>query len=276
MAVETSKSLSIKARLFSDRLEGLEKFVGGADVDRVSATLCLGDLTRKFQECEDLIEAFSVENGKVMEVETWPDISKRYYKIASNIAKLNALDGRNNASLVGQGGVMGSSTFVEHQRLLKLPVVELPRFSGGHEEWLSYKNTFLTMINSRSDMDKLVKFMYSRNTLQGEALNKISIYTISAENYDKAWKTLVNSYERWCILISKHLDAILDILPLKTATSKNLSIMVDKVKQHLNSLEFLGGMEPPRMVVRLLERALPSPIRERWEDSLAVDELPNL
>ena len=67
-------------------------------------------------------------------------------------------------------------------------------------------------------MDDVVKFMHLKNSLTGEALNKVNIFDIRGENFAKRWKTLVDTYERKRILVTKHLSAILDVIPARTAS----------------------------------------------------------
>ena len=92
----------------------------------------------------------------------------------------------------------------------------------------------------------------------------------------KAWQTLVVNYERKRILVSKHVDAILGILPVKSANSKELSKLIDDVKQHLSMLESLGVKVECRIVIRLIEGALPVCLPEKWEERIGLDELPTL
>ena len=171
---------------------------------------------------------------------------------------------------------MANSTFLEKQKLLRLPIVELPKFDGNHNNWLSYKNAFTSMVDARTDIDDTVKFLYLRNSLLGDALRKIAIYDVRPENYANAWRTLKTNYERKRILVSKHIDAILGISPAKSATAKELSHLVDEVRQHLSMLESLKVKIDCRIVVRLVEKALPATVRVKWEESLDLDELPDL
>lgn len=74
------------------------------------------------------------------------------------------------------------------------------------------------MIDARTDIDNLVKFLYLKDALQGDALNKLAIYDTSAENYRNAWNLLLESYDKKRALVTNHLDAILDVTPITKAT----------------------------------------------------------
>ena len=78
------------------------------------------------------------------------------------------------------------------------------------------------------------------------------------------------------VLVSNHIDAILDIVPLTKATSSELLKLIDDVREHLNILESLEVGPDTRTVIRVLERALPIKIRKKWEESVGLDTLPDL
>jgi len=141
---------------------------------------------------------------------------------------------------------------------------------------LSFKNTFLAIVDARTDIDDLVKLLYLKDALRGDALNKISIYDTSAENYRNAWRLLFESYDKKRILVIKHLDAVLDIKPVIKATSIELSRLVGGVRQYLSMLETLRVQLDQNVIILILERALPSDVRQKWEETLSLDKLPEL
>ena len=58
-------------------------------------------------------------------------------------------------------------------RRVKLPVVQLPKFDGDLKNWLSFKNTFSTMVDARDDIDDLWKFLPLKDSLLSTAGDKI-------------------------------------------------------------------------------------------------------
>ena len=107
-------------------------------------------------------------------------------------------------------------------------------------------------------------------------MNKVLRYDASLENYKNAWSLLVESYEKKRILVTNHYDAIVDIAPIIKVTSDELSRIIDDVHQHLNMLKSLEVVPDDILIVRLLERALPPDIRQKWEESVSFDTLPTL
>lgn len=85
---------------------------------------------------------------------------------------------------------------------VKLPTITLPEFDEDYSKWLTFHDTFLSMIHSSSEISSVQKFHYLRAALQGEAATKISSTSISAQNYAIAWDTLYKHYSNKNPLIS--------------------------------------------------------------------------
>lgn len=111
--------------------------------------------------------------------------------------------------------------------------------------------------------------------MEGEAANKLSLFDASIESYKTAWNLLSDSYKRKRVLISRHLDSILDIEPLRKASSRGLIKIIDDVRQHTSMLKSLTIIPDVRIIVRILERSLPPDIRQKWEELLDLDSLPS-
>ena len=276
MTEKASAVVQIKARVLRDHITKMNTMLAEEVVDRSNLTLRMADLSTSFRKYEDLYEDLIVRDKSHTDVTEWTEVRELYYEVASKVSNFKALNTTSSDQTLPSTGPAANSTFLEKQKLLRLPIAELPTFDGHYNQWLSYKNAFLSMVDSRKDIDDTVKFLYLRNSLRGDALRKIAVYDIRGENYARAWHTLGFNYERKRVLVSKHVDAILGIQPVKDATAKELSNLVDEVKQHLSMLETLKVKVDCRIVVRLVEKALPTKVREKWEEAIGLDELPDL
>ncbi|XP_076287382.1 uncharacterized protein LOC143212430 [Lasioglossum baleicum] len=74
----------------------------------------------------------------------------------------------------------------------------------------------------------------------------------------------------------EHLDAIIDLGTANKIPASGLAKLVDDVRQHLNMLQSLKVTPDSSLIIRFLERAMPSEIREKWEETLSLDTLPTL
>lgn len=268
--------VKIKASALKVFCAEIEELLEADIVDKSEITVRYQDLSTSFHKYEEAYENLSAIDAKYVNSLEWSSIRNLYYSIASKVAKLTESENSSANDNMPTGGPNANSTIVvEKSKLPRLPDAKVPIFNGNYEEWLSYKNAFLSVVNTQL-VDDVVKFIHLRSSLEGEALNKVNIFDIRAENYAKAWKTLVDTYERKRILVTNHLNAILDIPPAKTTSSKEVSRLMDQAKQHLNVLEGFDVKIDDAMMVCILERALPFKIRKKWEESIQLDELPEL
>lgn len=163
----------------------LQKSISGGEFDLVEARLRLDrvrTLLHAYEELNDELALLEIDSDGVRQMD---NISNTFYTVAAKIESANKAD-RSVTNVIAPDAPMGNSTFIEHQRQLKLPVAELPKFNGNLDEWLSFKNTFKVMVDSRADITDLVKFMYLKNCLKDEAANKISEYDVSTASYQNA------------------------------------------------------------------------------------------
>lgn len=260
-----------KRTTLKTQLTNFEKLVSEDQLDNANLKLRLKRITELFHAYEELHDELALLEPSDDHFKEFDDIQNRYYAIAT---KFHALD---QPSTSRELSVNTTSIAVDnHTRRIKLPVAELPKFDGSLDKWLSFKNTFITMIDSLKDITDLQKFLYLKDSLRDDALNKISIYDVSEENYKNAWKLLNDSYERKRILIAKHLDAIIELPAQGKVEHKSLTKLVDEVKQHVNALASLGVHPDSHWLIRVIERALPPDTRSKWEETLSLDASPTL
>uniref|UniRef100_A0ABD2W5L0 DUF1758 domain-containing protein n=1 Tax=Trichogramma kaykai TaxID=54128 RepID=A0ABD2W5L0_9HYME len=255
------------------RLTVLKGLISNNEVDPLNASIRFERVTDLFREYESLVEGLVNEEGN-LEADQARIVENEYYEMATRIRTLMIPNSSNPGTSSSFGIPVGNSTMIERQQLVKLPIANLPQFDGNHEKWLSFKNTFLSMIDARTDVDDLNKFLYLRDCLKGSAFNKLALYDASAENYARAWKTLTDEYEKRRVLIAKHYDGIIDIPSLTVASSEGLTRIIDDARQHISMLESLKVKIDKGMIVRTIEKKLPIDVRMKWEETLSFDEFP--
>ncbi|XP_053973201.1 uncharacterized protein LOC128873576 [Hylaeus volcanicus] len=219
------KFIAQKRTTLKARLTAWQNAHAQSRFDKVGLKLRFDRITELFRAYEELHDELAI-----LEPEN---------EILNEIARLVMNMNDVEPSTVQVGNVsLASSTMIERQRRAKLPVTELPKFDGNIQNWLSYRNSFLSMIDTRPDISDLEKFIYLRDSLRGEALTKVSVLDVSADNYKLAWDLLKENYEKKrIIIVHKHFDCILDLPKLSKPTYKDLSKLVDDVRQHINVLK---------------------------------------
>ncbi|XP_055614826.1 uncharacterized protein LOC129761144 [Toxorhynchites rutilus septentrionalis] len=159
---------------------------------------------------------------------------------------------------------------------IKLPAISLPEFDGDFNNWLTFHDTFVSMIHSSTEIPHVQKFHYLRAALKGEAANLVQSISITANNYAVAWQTLVNRYSNKAILRKKHIRALLKHPKISSHSVESLHKIVDEFQRHTKVLEQLG--EPvdqfSSILIELLEDKLDDASLTAWEESIAADQQP--
>ncbi|XP_044575194.1 uncharacterized protein LOC123259003 [Cotesia glomerata] len=271
----SGEALKRKRTVIKTRMTTLQTALSNEKIDNIEASLRLDRLTELFKEYDDLTDELSVTEPDNEELIQAEEVRNRYYAIASKIKTLNPPGGSGDHSQMNSSR-FNDSTMTERQKLVKLPTTELPKFNGNFENWLSFKNTFVSMIDKRTDIDDLNKFLYLRGSLTGAAADLLNFFDTSAENYKRAWELLTETYEKKRALIAKHYDAIIDCPNMTNPTSQNINKFVSCLRQNTATLDSLAALKSGGVMVRLFEKKLPTELRKKWEETLSNDEFPTV
>lgn len=162
------------------------------------------------------------------------------------------------------------------KRKLKLPIAKIPEFSGKLEEWMTFKNYFVSMIHNNNELPIMDKFHYLKSSLRDDAEKKIRKLDIIENNYARAWELLERAYENKRVLISRHLSLLFNLPSVEKDSHKTIESLADDAQQHVQSLASLGVNLSPEIVIHVIEQKLSKNVRMKWEDSLGRDEFPTL
>uniref|UniRef100_A0A146LHJ1 Uncharacterized protein n=1 Tax=Lygus hesperus TaxID=30085 RepID=A0A146LHJ1_LYGHE len=78
---------------------------------------------------------------------------------------------------------------------IKLPVINLPTFTGKYDEWYSFYNLFIDVIGSNKNASDLKKFKYLKTYLRGEPLELIDSLEPIDDSYEVALDLLKKRYD---------------------------------------------------------------------------------
>lgn len=93
---------------------------------------------------------------------------------------------------------------------VKLTDIELTAFSGNYDEWVSFQDTFVSLIHSKG-ISEVHKFHYLRCSFKREAAEILASLEGSAENYSIAWKHLNDGYGNKRFLVNKHVCTLFNL-----------------------------------------------------------------
>ena len=81
-------------------------------------------------------------------------------------------------------------------RGVKLPKLNITKFSGDFTQWNSFWDIFNTSVHRRTDLEGIEKFTYLKSLLEGDALKLVEGFNLEAQYYDEAVKLLQSTYGR--------------------------------------------------------------------------------
>ena len=171
------------------------------------------------------------------------------------------------------GAKYSSSEYSENITGVKLPLLQLPKFSGNVLEWSAFYDAFLASVDSHKRLSSVQKFTHLRSCLNGRAYKCIEGCAITNDNYPKALQDLRGRFGRRRLLVNELAKSILNLcVPVKT-DGKSLRHLYDTLRNRMRKLESLG-LNPdnnPNLSMVLLpifDTRLPRELKEKWEFEL--------
>ncbi|XP_072936546.1 uncharacterized protein [Epargyreus clarus] len=191
------------------------------------------------------------------------DFESIYYK---SLAKAQNLLIKYNSVDKSTSSERGSNT--NNHKLVKLPTINLPKFSGSYHNYLEFRDSFVSLIHSNEDIDDINKFHYLRACLEGAAAVVIQSIEFSAGNYAVAWKLLCDRYDNKRLLVQNHVSALFQIESVTKESSVSLKYLIDAVNKNLRALESLG--EPvdhwDTLLIYIITHKLDQKSYREWEE----------
>ncbi|XP_057341079.1 uncharacterized protein LOC130678107 [Microplitis mediator] len=264
---ETISPIERKRNVVTCHIDQLVDSINTQEISDLRVRLRFERVTVAFREYEELYNELIACQPTAAETEHFTHVSDGYYEIAEHLAKDGPL---------ANSTILGNSTQTEKQTLQRLPVPQLPTFSGDYNEWISFSNLFQSIIDRRDDIADIIKFQYLKTSLKGEAAQRIIHLQASDANYQVAWSILKGTYELKRVLRSKHIGAIFNLKKPETANPATLGHILNTVRQNLTSLETLRCPPNHECFIWHIERILPDPIAEKWQDTLKPNDSPTV
>ena len=178
----------------------------------------VSDFDKRLSSLDDQQAQFEIELEDFSELEADIEEADKFRrsarKVRAEAAKRLKTDSDENDSV---------STSSKDKTEVKLPRLELPKFSGELTDWQSFWDRFEALVN-QSDLPVISKFSYSQSILQGEALSVIQGLALTTANYEVACDLLKERFGRPEKIIFAHVQGLLNIS--STPRPKVLIILV--------------------------------------------------
>lgn len=213
-------------------------------------------LLNEFNHIQNSIDELVPESDFVEQLEVRESFENSYYDICSEVTGIlrNINDGSDELKS-------------NPQSLVKLPIITLPTFDGSYDNWLEFRDTFISMIHSSNQLDKIQKFHYLRSALTGNAIQVIKSLEFSSINYSTAWDLLNDRYNNKTLLIHNHVKALFSLQSVSRECPVQIRKLIDTVLKNLRSLNTLGENTDSwdTLIIHMITSKLDILIEKEWE-----------
>ncbi|XP_013182922.2 uncharacterized protein LOC106129035 [Amyelois transitella] len=161
----------------------------------------------------------------------------------------------------------------------KLPQLEIPYYDGKDVvQYKTFMDMFMAVIGGDTNLAPIQKLFYLRKYLKGDALMLVEGLPLVNSSYDDALRLLNNRYDNKCILVTHHINKLLDIQAISKGTAQNLRQFVSSARQLLGALNGLGQKTEhwDMIVITILMRKLDSYSCRAYFTDRNQDALPTL
>ncbi|KAJ8736653.1 hypothetical protein PYW08_007309 [Mythimna loreyi] len=222
-------------------------------------------LHQEFSKIQSLIEEMVSEKDISEQLDYRESFDNSYY---SSVAEANCLINNSKGSSDKHECNSNSSEHIcQSNTLIKLPTISLPSFDGNYDNWLEFRDMFLSMIHNSKQLDNIQKFHYLRSSLTGNALQVIKSVEFSSDNYNVAWELIVNRFNNNKLLIHNHIKALFTMSAVTKESPVQIRKLIDTILKNLRALKLLG--EPTQfwdtLLIYMITTKLDVTIEKEWE-----------
>lgn len=161
---------------------------------------------------------------------------------------------------------------------INLAPIDIPKFDGSYQNWISFRDAFATMIDSNKSLSQFQKFVYLKGSLTGKAFELLENLSLTDDNYKDAMELLKLEYENKKFIVYSHLEA-LDSLPvIHKESCELLNKFVSEIRKNIRGLKNMDQDvdEWDTFLIFQLQKKLDANTRRVWKEKLEVDEFPTM
>ncbi|XP_038118237.1 uncharacterized protein LOC119769517 [Culex quinquefasciatus] len=155
-----------------------------------------------------------------------------------------------------------------HNFHLRLPKIELPQFDGDYSRWLSFRDTFVSMIHANSDIPTVAKLQYLLQSLGPTAKKPYESVDIKADNYFTTWSAILKRYDDKRHLKRQLFRGLYDLPAVPEECASAIHNLADDFQRHVKALEKLDELvqhwDTP--LVNMLSYKLDQATLRAWEE----------
>lgn len=229
----------------------------------------LSDLREKYDRSITKINALYVKH-KPKYVPTYGEIEafdQLYYeirKVANNLSTLQL-----------PAKTERSSEECVSKRRVKLPELQIFKFDSKLENWMTFRDTFTSLIHTNVSISDIEKFYYLLSSVSGPALAIVKSMPVTADNYEIVWNALVKRFENKRALATAYLDKLFNFKPMTSETAFNLNNFLQTYQENITALENLKIPDLSSFILfQISLRNLDPVTRREFEQTMSPGDIP--
>ncbi len=179
---------------------------------------------------------------------------------------------------VNRGGDMYGQR--DRRNKVRLQKLEMKKFGGDPVAWPVFYETFKVSVHENYELSDVERFSYLKSYVFGEAASCIQGLPLSPGNYVQAIKLLADRFGNQQLIVSKHMNALLDLPTVASASHiKDLRTVFDKIVVNIRALNALGisseqfGPMLSPVVMKMLPNDIKFEISRRLGSAWQIDQL---
>ena len=178
---------------------------------------------------EDEIEKEIIQSGDYS-----MSIDETVLEIIDVLDQMDESSTKTNRSFPFEGG---EGDFKSSAASAKLPKLILKTFSGDILHFQEFWECYDSAVHSNESLDKITKYNYLRSLLVGDAAATVSGLALTSDNYDEAVSILRARYGNKQVLISTHIDNLLNLPSVGSSKDvKKLCQLYGDIENNVRSL----------------------------------------
>jgi hypothetical protein len=199
-------------------------------------------LMEKIETIKKLDEAIidMLENSEDVEseIETSSEfISEVYGGVAAIDDALKKLDVPVEQSAKN---VSHSNSSISNNTKVRLPKLEVRKFSGKIQDWREFWDSFESAIHKNEGLSDIDKFTYRRRLVEEPAKSSIAGFALTAVNYSTAVEVLQRRFGNKTVVQRAYVNELLNVKPVFSANDTDgLRKFFDTVESNFRGLEAL-------------------------------------
>ncbi|KAJ8896144.1 hypothetical protein PR048_001487 [Dryococelus australis] len=143
---------------------------------------------------------------------------------------------------------------------------------------INFSNLFESLIINNKDLSNVELFPYLKQALEGEPLALVQSLPLTGENFEVAWTLLVKLYDSKRLIMSHHIDAILQVPVAHLNSTVPMCYFLSTVNENMAALKAnkLPVDQWDILLLHLFEKHVSVDLQRMWELIVQALENPTL